>query len=81
MKMSMQRDIDVVGLDSIDPATNPGRDAASFRRIIAARQAIDAAQQELVAAVDAARAAGDSWAVIGAALNTSRQAAFQRFGH
>jgi hypothetical protein len=30
--------------------------------------------------VAAARDAGDSWAIIGAALDTSRQAAFQRFG-
>ena len=28
----------------------------------------------------AAREAGDSWTVIGAALDTTRQAAFQRFG-
>jgi hypothetical protein len=27
-----------------------------------------------------AREAGDSWTVIGAALDTTRQAAFQRFG-
>ncbi len=32
-------------------------------------------------AVDRARAAGQSWRDIGEALGTSRQAAFQRFGH
>jgi hypothetical protein len=67
-------------LDAISPTTHPGRDATSFRRIIAARKALAAAEAELHAAVDAARAAGDSWTVIGAALDTTRQAAFQRFG-
>ena len=30
--------------------------------------------------IQAARDAGDSWTIIGAALNTTRQAAQQRFG-
>ncbi|MFT4187435.1 MAG: hypothetical protein QM621_02500 [Aeromicrobium sp.] len=60
-------------LDSLDPATLEARDASNFRRIIAARKAIADAEAEL-------RAAGDSWTVIGAALDTTRQAAFQRFG-
>jgi len=51
-----------------------------FRRILAARKAIADAEQELRDAVKAARDAGDSWTVIGAALDTTRQAAFQRFG-
>ena len=51
-----------------------------FRRILAARRAIAEAEQELRDAVKAARDAGDSWTVIGAALDTTRQAAFQRFG-
>ena len=68
------------GLDDIDPATQEARDATHFRRIIAARQRIDEAEQELRAAVRAAREAGDSWTVIGAALDTTRQAAYQRFG-
>ena len=50
-----------------------------FRRIIAARKKLVDAEQELHDAVNAAHDAGDSWAVIGAALDTSRQAAFQRF--
>ncbi len=58
----------------------PRRDAASFRRIIAARKAIADAEAELRAAVQAARNAGDSWAVIGVALSTTRQNAYQRFG-
>lgn len=63
-----------------DPDTTTARDASHFRRIIAARQAIAAADAELRAAVGAARAAGDSWTVIGMALDVSRQAAEQRFG-
>ena len=39
------------------------------------------AEEALQAAVDRARAAGQSWREIGDVLGTSRQAAFQRFGH
>jgi hypothetical protein len=67
-------------LDAISPDTHPGLDATPWRRIIAARHAVTAAEDELKAAVQAARAAGYSWTVIGAALDTTRQAAFQRFG-
>jgi hypothetical protein len=72
--------VDDTGLDQLDPATGEARDASHFRRIIAARRNIEAAEQELRDAVAAAREAGDSWTVIGAALETSRQNAFQRFG-
>ena len=71
---------DRTGLDQVDLSTHPDRDAAPFRRIIAARQQVACAEQELHEAVRAARAAGDSWTVIGAALDISRQAAQQRFG-
>ena len=71
---------DRTGLDHLAPSTHPSRDAASFRRIIAARNGLAAAEQELRDAVRAAREAGDSWTVIGAALDTTRQAAQQRFG-
>jgi hypothetical protein len=76
----LKADPDRTGLDHLDPATHPARDAAHFRRIIAARATMAAAEQELRDAVRAARRAGDSWAVIGAALDTTRQAAQQRFG-
>ncbi len=72
---------DNTGLDQLDVATHPARDAAQFRRIIAARQDLATAEQELRDAVKAAREAGDSWTVIGAALDTTRQAAQQRFGN
>lgn len=71
---------EIAALDAINPATHPGRDASCFRRIIAARARAAEAEAELRAAVAAAREAGDSWAIVGAALDTSRQAAFQRFG-
>lgn len=68
------------GLDQLDPDALVVRDAKSFRRIIRARANIADAEQELRDAVAAAREAGDSWTVIGAALDTTRQAAYQRFG-
>lgn len=71
---------DETGLDELDIATHPARDASAFRRIVAARMTIESAEEELSDAVQSARDAGDSWTVIGAALNTSRQAAQQRFG-
>lgn len=71
---------DKTGLDALDPKTHPARDAIHFRRILAARRHLAQAERELHDAVKAAREAGDSWTVIGAALDTTRQAAFQRFG-
>lgn len=78
--MTKLRSEDETGLDRLDPATTEARDATQFRRIIAARKGVEDAEAELRAAVAAAREAGDSWTVIGAALDTTRQAAFQRFG-
>ena len=74
-------DRDRTGLDQLDVASHPARDAAHFRRILAARERLEAAEKELRDAVHAAREAGDSWTVIGAALDTTRQAAQQRFGN
>ena len=71
---------DDAGLSTLDVDRSSARDAVHFRRIIAARKGVEDAEQELRAAVQAARDAGDSWTVIGAALDTTRQAAFQRFG-
>ena len=78
--MSIKTTHDATGLDQLDPAVHPARDAAHFRRILAARQGVAAAEQELRDAVKAARDAGDSWTVIASALDTTRQAAQQRFG-
>lgn len=71
---------DVTGLDQLDPAANPARDAVHFRRILSARQGIADAEQELRDAVKPAQDAGDSWAVIASALDTTRQAVQERFG-
>ena len=72
---------DETGLDRLDPNSDEGaRDATHFRRIIAARRGLVAAERELRDAVQAARDAGDSWTVIGAALEVSKQAAQQKFG-
>ncbi len=49
--------------------------------VAAARELSAAADAALQAAVDRARATGVSWREIGDVLGTSRQAAFQRFGH
>lgn len=49
--------------------------------VAAARELSTAADEALQASVDRARAAGQSWREIGDVLGTSRQAAFQRFGH
>lgn len=66
-------------LDQLDPATVEPRDASRVRAIIAAVEAETAAADALRKAVADARAAGDSWTVIGAALGTSRQAAHERY--
>ena len=65
-------------LDQLDPAEL--RDATHFRQIIAAKEHVEKAKQDLADAVAAARAAGDSWAIIGTALGTSRQNAQQQYG-
>lgn len=71
---------DGTGLDSLDPSTTTARHASHFGAIRAARKAVDQADDELRAAVKAARDAGDTWTTIGLALDTTRQAAYQRFG-
>jgi len=72
---------EMAALDALTPKAHSARDAQHFRRIITARKVLADAQVELVAAVEAAREGGDSWTVIGAALGTTRQGAFRKFGH
>ncbi|CCG03091.1 hypothetical protein [Blastococcus saxobsidens] len=67
-------------LDNLDPSKLDFRDATHVRRIIAANEDLAAAEHRLREAVADARAAGDSWVMIGAALGVTRQAAQQRFG-
>ena len=61
-------------------AQDPRRETEQFRRMQAARTAVDAAELELRDAVRAARGAGNSWTVVGEAVGITRQAACQRFG-
>jgi hypothetical protein len=56
----------------------PGSPAAA---VAAARDLSTAADAALQAAVDRARSGGQTWRDIGEVLGTSRQAAFQKFGH
>lgn len=67
-------------LDAVEVNPADARDATHIRRIIAAKKAAADADAELIAAVRAARAAGDTWDAIGMALGTTRQGAYQRFG-
>ena len=66
----------VYGVAADDAAGQAGPLAA----LAAAREQSAAAAAALQAAVDRARAAGRSWREIGDVLQTTRQAAFQRFG-
>lgn len=66
-------------LDTLDPTQLDFRDASHLRAITAAAGALTTAEATLRQAVAHARAAGDSWTVIGAALGTSKQAAHERF--
>ncbi len=67
-------------LDNLDVDPAKARDGRHMRRIAAAANAFAAAETELNDAVAEARAAGDTWAMIGTALGISRQGAYQRFG-
>ena len=67
-------------LDQLDPGATRSFDATPHRRIVAADEALVEAEDGLRKAVADARAAGYSWAMVGASLGVSRQAAQQRFG-
>lgn len=54
-------------------------DGARLARVGAALDGVDRAERELVDAVAAAHAGGDSWTAIGVVLGTSRQAAHRKF--
>jgi hypothetical protein len=57
------------------------RPVSPLTGVAAARDLSAAAEAALQAAIDRARRAGCSWRDVGEVLGTSRQAAFQRFGH
>ena len=64
---------------SIDPATM--RDGGALRAITEARRAVTDSEHQLVEAIRAARARGDSWTMIGLMLDTSRQNAHRKYAH
>lgn len=77
--MVTKTDTDPSGLQDLDPASAPARDATHLRAIIAAAADVENAEVALRHCVQRARDAGDSWTAIGAALGVSKQAAQQRF--
>jgi hypothetical protein len=81
-KMRSKSDIEKseAWLDQLEPSAHPARDATHSHRIIRARHELERADAGLRQVVAEARAAGESWSVIGLALGTTRQAAQQRFG-
>lgn len=70
---------DETGLEGLELKPGDLRDARHPRAIIAAVEQTRVAEAELHRAVHAARAAGDSWTVIGMPLGVTRQAAQKRF--
>jgi hypothetical protein len=71
-------------LDTVDRLADAVARSGSglpLEALAAARDLSAAAGEGLQQAVDRARAAGHSWREIGDVLGTTRQAAFQRFGH
>ncbi len=77
MKTNTETDIEAF-ISSIDPREM--RDGSFLRKISAAKNAKENAEQVLEKAVLAAREAGDSWTMIGLALGTSKQNAFRKYG-
>lgn len=67
-------------LDQLEPNPADAQDAGPLRAIYRAAQAVKDADTDLHAEVAAAREAGVSWTVIGAALGVTKQAAHSRFG-
>ncbi|WP_062520151.1 hypothetical protein [Demequina silvatica] len=62
------------------PASRAARHAAHLRAIADAAAEVTAAYERLTETVADARAAGEPWSVIGAALGTSAADASRRFG-
>jgi DNA invertase Pin-like site-specific DNA recombinase len=66
-------------MDALPDWSWMARDRRTTKRLIAARDALAAAEQELRDAVRAAFDGGSSWRTIGTILGISRQAAQRRF--
>lgn len=68
-----------IGADQDEP-TGAALEAAPLREIAAGIVRRERAERDITQAVGRARAAGLSWAVIGAALGITRQGALKRYG-
>jgi hypothetical protein len=66
-------------LDALPDWAGTARDRSKTMRLIAARDSLAAAAEELRVAVRDAYDAGDSWLTIGTILGISRQAAQRKF--
>lgn len=66
-------------LDNLDPDSVKVTDPVELRAIAEYVDQIEETQRLIDSAVEAARAAGYSWARIALALNVSRQAAHERY--
>lgn len=67
--------------EDYDPQAHDERDPATLQKLRDAVLARSNAERSIRDAVAAARADGQSWAVIGSMLGTSGEAARQRYGH
>ncbi len=65
--------------EAMEP-TGDGLDGAAYRDLLEAAVNRAEAERRVAAAVNAAKDAGYTWKIIGAALGTSAQAAQQRYG-
>jgi hypothetical protein len=66
--------------EDYEPDPDDERDPEPHRALVAAVAARSRVEQEIAGAVQRARAAGYTWADIGALLGTTGQAASQRYG-
>ena len=66
--------------ENYEPREDDKRDPAPLHALRSAVQTAAEAERTIVEAVEAARAAGYSWALIGSQLGTSGEAARQKFG-
>jgi hypothetical protein len=67
--MTMASHARVTGSNDLDLAGIPASSAEHLRRIIVARAGVEEAHTELRLAVEAARDAGESWAMIAVAMH------------
>lgn len=67
--------------EDYEPDPNDERDPKAYAALRAAVISRSVAEKDIYKSVQAARAAGYSWSLIGLLLGTSGEAARQRYGH